>query len=211
MPTGYTAQLKEMKYDVRRWLKESAIRAMGVCVMFRDAGNLSQQEMEAQLAREAEKDDYYIKELKRARERLAKAETLTPKGWQDEYEADLARAQRDYEKRVQEHNREKEAHIAALGEVERIAKLAKGKGEVIVNTLSFAQEQIQSGLQFDYGHAPYREEVLDQDLASYKAASLNKALRDVAYYTEEAKKNDARQVDRLSAYRDFCKFVDSAK
>ncbi len=211
MPTGYTAALKEMKYDVRRWLKESAIRAMGVCIMFRDEGTLSQKEMEAKLKKAAEKDDYYDKELKRAKARLAKAEMLTPKGWADEYDAERAKAQKDYDKRVVEHNREKEAHIAALTEVERLAKAAKGQGEVIVNTLKFAKEQIESGLSFDYGHAPYRDAILDQRLAAYKASGLQKALRDVAYYTEEAKKNDERQGDRSGSYREFCQFVDSVK
>jgi hypothetical protein len=210
MPTGYTARLKEMKYDVRRWLKESAVRAIGVTMVLRDDGELSEAEIKKRLKDRHSDDPYHAKKLKEAAAKLREARTWDENDWQTHFEDELAKAQRDYKKRVKEHNEGKEAHIAALNEVERIAKV-KGQDEVTAGVLKFAKEQLRSGLDFDYGSEPYREKVLDQNVQQFKEATLASLEWDVKYHTDESRKKNIGNTDCHAAYVAFTKFVDSVK
>jgi hypothetical protein len=70
MPTGYTAQLEEMKYNTEKWLIQSISRAFGMCVMLRDdRQDLSEEEIIKKI-----KDDsdsvYHTKELANATKEL---------------------------------------------------------------------------------------------------------------------------------------------
>lgn len=206
MPTGYTAELKEMKFDVKRWLKESAIRAMGVCVMMRDSGKKTQKELEKAMRSE---ESYHGPKLKEAMELLSQVKRWGHGEWVREYERERARAQKAYDKRLKEHNEEKEAHAATLNEIRRMQKSAHGKSDIIVNTLKFASDQVSSGMDFDYGHKPYREDILDQSLDEFRKATIDKAQEDVEYHRGKLMEDDARTKERADAYAEFVKFVDS--
>lgn len=210
MPTGYTARLKEMKYDVRRWLKESAVRAIGVTMSLRDDGELTEKEIEKRLKSQHSDEPYHMQKLKEAVAELKQVRTWDENDWQVAFERDLEVAQKEYKRRVREWNEGKEAHIAALQEVECIAKV-KGQDEVTAGVLKFAQEQIKSGLDFDYGREPYREKVLDQNVAQYKAEKLTSLEWNVNYHTEESRKKNIGNTDCHAAYVAFTKFIDSAK
>ncbi len=210
MPTGYTARLEEMKYDVRRWIKESAVRAMGICVMLRDDGDKTQTEIEDRLKKSADSDNYYRKSAAEKAARLDTLNKFTPSEWQNEYAATRTKAQADYDKRLKEQNHKKELHIKSLNEAEKLLSVAREqrKSDAVTGTLSFAVSQLRESLSFDYGHPPYKESVLSQTLDQFTAATLNETARDADRHAEEAKKEAARQTDRLGAYRELTEFVD---
>jgi hypothetical protein len=214
MPTGYTASLEEKGYDVRRWLKEDAIRAMGVCIMLRDEpSGLTEAEIKERLLKNAGKDDYHTKRVTEARARLAEVHMLTPKGWEDEYIKAKSVAQAAYDARLAEHTQKKEAHAKAMQEVDALAVAAKEacEDEVVTGTLNFASEQLHKAYDFDYGSAPYRESVLDQSLEDFRVQTIQKLERDIAYHTAEGGRSSARDGARLKGFLEFVQFVDGAK
>lgn len=93
MPTGYTARLKEMNYNVRRWLKESAVRAIGVTISLRDDGDLSEKEIEKRLKSQYSDEPYHSKKLKEATAKLRDARTWDENDWQTRFEDELSTAQ----------------------------------------------------------------------------------------------------------------------
>lgn len=212
MPTGYTARLEEMKYDVRRWLKESAVRALGVCVMLRDAGDMDQTEIAKRLKADAEHDDYHSKRLAEAKAEMEKVRLYGPAEWESSFMATKAKAESAYEARVAEQNRKKASHRKAMNEVAALNAKAEASGsEVIKGTLNFAMSQLEESYRFDYGSEPYREDVLKQSLAEYREATLKSLERDVQYHTVEGDKTKMRGADRHQGYQELVHFLDTEK
>ena len=214
MPTGYTAQLQDMKYDVKRWLKESAIRAMGVCVMLRDhSGKMSQDQIADALKENTNSDfGYHTKALKDAQKHLKETELREPDEWKKEYEASVKAAEKDYAASLAKWEKGKAAHEKALRECQELQARAKRESanEVVQGTLKFAIEQITQTIGFDYDRLPYKDSVLEQTLAQWKRGRYESAVRQVAYHEKELEKAKARHYDRYNAYKEFIEFVDKA-
>ncbi len=211
MPTGYTARLESLGYDVKRWLKESAIRAMGVCITLRDEGDLPESEIKARLARETE-ESYYSQQLRKAQDELARLLALSEEDWEREYTATLLEAQADYDRRVKEFEEKKRKHAQCTAEVSVMLQRAREQrqGEVVVNTLAFALEQLNQSYSFDYGGATYRQKILDQPLEAWRKDRVEELRRNINRYSQEKAKETGRTTDRLAEYEHFVTFVDNA-
>jgi len=211
MPTGYTADLEAKKYNVKEWLKTSVIRAMGVCVTLRDHEKMSTEEIEKALEKEAS-NSYHAQKLKDAQKSLDEFKSMTPSQLQEAYEKERSGAKESFEKRLTEQESKKKAHQQAMAEVEELWIKVKDtvQNEVTVGTLKFAREQLKQAFSFDYGHEPYKEEVLNQSLDAWNVAKRKKLLWDIEYHGKELVAEEKRNYDRYRQFKAFVEFVDKA-
>lgn len=210
MATGYTAQLESMKYDVKKWIKESIARGMGVCVMFRDDGHKTESELRAALKKEADKESYHTSAELGAAKKLKTLRAFDLSDWKAAYKAEFDKAKKDYEEKLVEYNRKKEAHVKAAEEVNKLlAKAVKQKeSDVVLGTLRLAKEQLELVIESEYQRGCYKDSILRKTLEQYRDDSLKCAEQNLNYHTEEKKKDESREDDRLSGYEQLCRFVD---
>lgn len=210
MPTGYTADLEKRKYDVKGWLKENLIRAMGVCVTLRDDGSMTQNEILKAL-KPSKEEPYHEVQLREARGRLAQLTETSVDKLQKTFEKDRGKTESLYKKSCAEHEEKRQNHEAATMEVRSLLKQARAEnaGDVTIGTLEFALQQLEQSYQFDYGSGPYRHEILDQSFEQWCEARRKKALWDIDYHSKEAAKETSRNSDRYAEYKRFIEFVDS--
>lgn len=72
MPTGYTAAIEDGTITTGKEFIKCCVRAFGVAIKLRD------EPLSVEVPTEFKPDDYHLKELKRAKEELKKAKSLTP-------------------------------------------------------------------------------------------------------------------------------------
>lgn len=212
MPTGYTHNLEQRGYDVKSWIKENVIRAMGVCVTLRDAGDKTQAEIIEAL--EGDKAEaYHAKALREAQTALTQFDQSTEDQLKAWYESEREKARVSNENRLKEYNEKKEKHIKAIHETEALLARAKrtDAGEVVIGTLRFALEQLQSALSFDYGSPPYVDKVLNQDLEQWKHETKKQLLWNVEYHAKETQKESQRHYDRAAEYKKLVEFIDTVE
>lgn len=212
MPTGYTAALEENGYNVKKWLKENAIRAMGVCVSLRDGGKMDENQIREQLGKQSG-ESYHTGKLRAAKRELNALEKMTDDEWQGIWKSAKAVAKTDNAKRTAEFNSKKANHIKAMNEIDALLSKAQrtNAGEVATGTLRFAKEQLADAFNFDYSTGPYLNENEGISLELFKKKSIDKALWDVNYHTEQGAKEKSRNTYFAEEYDRFTKFVDSAK
>lgn len=205
MPTGYTAQLQEMNYDTAKWIKESVSRAFGMCIIMRDDGYLPEQEILNKLSGE---DCYYSKELKSAQEKLESYKKMSNEDLAKELEALKLEKQQYREKSVKKFNEEKIKHQEVLSKINLL--IALNPEEATLNVLNFAKDQLEKTLDFDYKkcYAMEPNVIESMDTMQYRFYITDKLYKDISRYSEELKKEETRNLDRLNAYKDLINFVD---
>jgi hypothetical protein len=211
MPTGYTADLEKRGYDIKSWLKESVIRAMGVCVTLRDNGTMSVQEILASL-KEEEGDSYHSKKLKEAQAALVEFKKLDADALQALYTKEKSAAQIDFDRRKIEYDLKKAQHLEALDKTAALLGRAinEKQSEVTVGTLKFAVEQLKRAYEFDYGSGPYVADILKQSFDEWNIEKRRKLLWDIEYHGKELPAEERRNFDRFNSYKKFVEWVDSA-
>lgn len=214
MATGYTHALKEMNYDVGRWLKESLIRGMGVCVVLRDEGDLAEEEIAAKLDRQS-RDTYEERALVDIKKELADLKNTSDKELKARFLKEQQDAKLDYECRVEEFRIGKQKHLEALNEIRRLQDLAKKDAwpetSVVRGTLEFAENQLASTLKVDYSDTgPYIPDITKKTFNEWKTTKLIYLQDRVIDYTARIEANKARLENRGDMYRHFVKFVNDA-
>lgn len=217
MATGYTSMLEEMDYDVPRWLKERAVRAMGVCATLRDDDwALSEKDIRKRLASFEDKDDYHERAVKEAERKLKAVGEKTQAEFKSEYTKDRAAAEKRYEKDLVEFTKKKAQYVQSLAEIDRlIAKAEKTKpqgegGDVVTGTLRFAREQIESTIQFDFRNdGPYKDSILETPFDKWVKEQMTGPERDIAYHTKEIEQKAKRFQggNRIDLYDAFVNFI----
>jgi hypothetical protein len=213
MPTGYTHSLEKMKYDVKTWLKTNVVRAMGVCVTLRDSPDMTAKEILKSLKNETE-DSYHAKKLK---ELVADSKSLKdPTNGhvsKARYINEQSQARDSYAARIKEHKEKSKKHLESIDAVSTLLhKAGQGKAnEVTIGTLEFAMSQLKSAYDFDYKHEPYKEAILMQEFDEWLAAKIKNTDRDILYHENELAKEQARNVDRYTQYKEFIEFIDNQK
>lgn len=212
MPTGYTADLEARNYDVKSWLKENVIRGMGVCIALRDHGKMTVEEIIGALKKD-ESESYHANKLKEAQQALTDFKSLNAAQLFQQYEKELAEAEKKYVERCKKFNEKKTLHLKATAETTALYNKAveEKQGEVIVNTLRFALDQLNQAFSFDYRSGPYREDILDQTFDEWNIAKRKKLLWDIEYHGRELPKEENRNFDRLNEYKNFVEWVDSTQ
>lgn len=206
MPTGYTDALEKMEYDTKRWIKESVSRGMGMCILLRDYGRLTAEEIREHLKNNP--SDYDTKELNKYNAELTRVGLFTESEWQKEFLQKRNEAQKDYDKRKIEFDEKEFNHKKSMKEIEILIKAAKTQPDHILNTLKFAQEQLQTAYNFDYGSGPYRDKILDMDLVGFQEQTLKDLNWRIKYHTEQISEDKNRNSNCYNAYCDLVRFVD---
>ncbi|MES2355578.1 MAG: hypothetical protein V4568_14510 [Pseudomonadota bacterium] len=213
MPTGYTAALEKMGYDTRRWIKETASRAMGMCVILRDDADLSEADIKNRLKAElSPEENYHDKKLREAREQLTAARDRTAEEWHAVYIAKRQAAQIDFDTRSAEQKRKRALHEKSIKETRALLEQARAAsaGDATIGTINFALDQLCSALSFDYGSDPYRDDVLNQSCKEFEAATFKSLLWKIEYHSKEGSERDQREYDRHKAYCELADFIDGA-
>lgn len=215
MPTGYTSALESKKYDVKAWLKENVVRNFGVCMRLRDEGDMDQKSIMDHIRGLFKEESYHVKALREAREKFEVFSKTTPNQLARKYELALSKAVSDYETRTKEFTYKKMCHVKAMADVTMMYNKAvdTDQNELTVNALKFAVEQLTTAYDFDYGHEPFKEEIIGQTNEQWHAAQLKDAQKNIEYHTRKLREETDRAVsqDAAKMYEDYVAFVDGFK
>ena len=207
MPTGYTAALENMNYDLKRWLKESIIRSMGICVSLRESIDMTEEELKEHFEQE-ETESYYKKALKAKKEELAEYSDKNF-NWEKHFNEKQLEAKNDYDKRVIEYTKKKEQHLKCIKDIETLAKKADNKGELIKKAINFGLEQLHQAYQFDYDYFPSKASILNMSLENFKQNTLDFIKREIRHYSEEVLKESSRNASSQMAYNEYVTFINN--
>jgi hypothetical protein len=217
MPTGYTNQLEEMRYDVRRWLKEGIVRGMCLCAGLRDSGDMTEDQILKSLSgKNADGGDssYHSTQIAMANRRISRL-SGSEKELRAEFDRKKDKAYREYDKSLKAWEGKKASHQRSLVEVNKLISKSKKAGikgdTVTAGVLEFAKEQLERVLQSDYGTPPWREGIMDMDFRGWIREERNSATHDIEYHTKERAKSSAMKSDNSAMYREFVEFVNSAE
>jgi hypothetical protein len=202
MPTGYTAALADRKFNVRDWLLNDLIRGMGVCVMLRDEGTLTAEEIREKL----------VKEVDQAKARMFTCENASDSNlpssreeWKVRYNDETNRTNTYNAKQALDYAQGKGMHQKVLDQLNEASKNAKTI--VGVGIMDFAIEQIKSAMEFDYGSGPYKSEIA-ATLDEYIEEEIDKVETGRLYHLKAAKEALKRAEDTLKEYDAFVAEVD---
>ena len=224
MPTGYTSALEEMGYDVKRWMKESVVRAFGVCIAFRDDGNMDQKTIMQKLKKRlTAPESHYEKYLQEYKRDLEKASKRTDAEWQALYNKKHKEETTEYETRMFEYTTKKRLHLKAIADMsqiynEAVKKHGNGSGDderenLIVNASKFALDQLNQAYEFDYRSEPFRGQTLKFGFADWKADYLHSLEVSVKNYSDRVAEEAARanKQNYYDMYKKYVQFVDGIK
>lgn len=210
MPTGYTAKLEEMGYDVSRWLKENVVRAMGVCVTLRDNDDMTADEIAAALKKE-KANSFHAKKLAKAQKALKLLDRSSETARKKRYNKEFNEAHARYAKDLAKFEKKKEKHAESIETTKKLLSKAEanGESELTVNTLKYALEQLTRAYDFDYGSGCYKPDILNRNYEQWLAALYKESNFNIAYHTKEMKSEKSRTGDRYTEYKKFVEFVDN--
>lgn len=207
MPTGYTAQLENMDYNLEKWLTESIPRAMGMCVMLRDEpSNLSLEEIRKKLSEETE----YIKScIVEDEAKLADYLNKPEEKWKIEFNDKVKKDKKYYSELNKEWKFKREKHLESLKRIDNLMNIARDK--VILSVLSFAKSQLDLVISSEY--TPKCE-------PKYRGCSSWKEYRDtlidttkdsLVYSKKSLEKSIIRNKERLESFDTYVSFVKKLK
>lgn len=205
MPTGYTAALTKRNYNLKQWLLNDVIRAIGVCVMLRDeSSDLNCNQIRAKLVEHVEYAEKQKAKLTEVVERHKQYLNMSATAWLTSFTAESSRVREENEKRKQEHVDGHRAHEKALSKLRLL--LAKAEGEVTVGVLKFAADQVNSAIGFDFNSCYQEKEY--SDVTAYRAAKIQEAEREIKYTQENVNECLKRAQERLKAFDAYVAEID---
>lgn len=205
MPTGYTAALETMNYDVRRWLAESVIRAFGVMFEMREENNnLTRDELIRRL--EANSSiAHYEKSSRESKRDLERTRARSAAEWKKLFDDKVREVTQENTRSVAEWTDKKMKHEQALAEIKGLSKFAAG--ELQINVLKFAAEQLTSALDFDFGHGPYTSK-LPTSWEAFKQAELALCADGIKYAEKHLADERKKTAQNIEQYKQWLDFVD---
>jgi hypothetical protein len=209
MPTGYTHDLETRNYDLKGWIKESLARGMGICVTMRDSGTMTEQQILAEL--EKGSGTYYLEKIESTRKELKRLQVATSEEVYYAQTGVLDAARAKYASDLNEYKTKKALHIDAIESTKKLLSKAveTNQSEVVINTIKFGLDQLIQALSWDYGTPPPEPKIFSQTVDQWKEERIESLKKDLAYYTNEKTKDDARFKERIAAYKELVSFVNS--
>jgi hypothetical protein len=213
MPTGYTAKLENRNFDIKTWLKEDVIRNFGVTCMFRDHGDMTEEEVMSALEASAKKEGYHTKRLKISKERLASFALKSPDTLAVVYELERLNAETDYKKTLEDFHQKKASHQKAIARVNEIRfktdpnAAPNSPAALIANAVEFAASQLESAFQFDFSTEPLKPAILEQNLDEWRSSKITMHAQDVGYHEKNLSKDNVMNDSSLESYRAYVKFI----
>jgi len=211
MPTGYTAKLESINYDVLKWLTQDIPRAMGMYIMLRDdSSDMTMEEIREKISNET--STYYEESLTRDTLELETLKKMSQQQWED----NLKETVQEDISRVRERRSEwlfkKEKHLESLQKVTNLINKATDK--TTKDILGFAKQQLDLVVTSEYD-ASSEPKITDCD--SYKSWKKYKNLRiemvsnSVDYNRKRIFEQNEKTKERLEAFDTYTKFVQNLK
>ncbi len=204
MPTGYTARLENMDFDVRRWLEVEIPRAFGMMIDLRDT-NIPDDVVPTdliQMIRDKSTAGYYEEILAQAKTDLARLEARQPKMWIQVFETERIKDERLLQERVLSKEKLRTSYQVAI---DKVAKLLEPSGDVNHNIVKMAHEQLILGMDT---YTPELDKIWAEGSEAWKEHELKAAREHIVYAEKSLKKEKDRTKERLQYYEDWLKFLE---
>lgn len=207
MPTYYTDRLLSKK-NLKMWLKEDIVRALGICVSLRDNGPMTQLEVEKALAKEGV-PDYHEQRLE---ELIAEKNIFEGKSDTELLEiftAEQKNSNASYVAHCDKYERDKYFFSKMLDKIDKVIILAND--EISLGALKYAKEQIKLTLDHDYSIGIYRPAVIDYSFAEWKDTVFKRCHSGILYHSGKIAEKSAKleKGSRLKSYKTFIEFIDT--
>ena len=203
MPTGYTSELDKNDFDVKKWITESLVRNFGVCVAFRDSGEITKEEM-LKAFEESAKNSYYKRELAKTITEMGKLTKLSDREWEETMEETNKRNKEYCDKTNAERRGVREGHEKTRLWLSGL--LTCDISEVTRNIVQFGLDQLKV-VESDYEreNAP----TLFTDIEILKEHRLGDVQSHIDYCKKELIKERERETERLEVYKRILEDVDN--
>lgn len=208
-------RLEEMDYDVNRWVKESVVRAMGVCARLRDDRlDIPEKYIREGLSKKDSSKGFYEEHLENSLLKLKTYQERTDLHWKAEYLIEREAERLVFNQNVAQWKRKKTKYRTSLQQIDALLKKAKKEkqSELIVNTLEFAKQQLTSTIDFDYDSPPFRPKILNiKSSKKWKEISIERVKKDIDYYSEAIEKEKIRnhKFDPVNEYDRLVEFINA--
>lgn len=206
MPTGYSQELINKNFNLKKWLKESIARNFGMLVCLRDSGNLSEKEIIKQLKNQT--SSYHSKKKQEILEELNKINNNEISTLKNEFLKLQKDSRAHREKRVKEIQ-EETAKFEAARQKLHDANL-KSEGEIVPNVLTLAIQQINEHIRWDGNYSYYEkpEKIETQTFEEYLINKKETLIKDLENCEKNCQEDCERNEKRLTAYLELVNFVD---
>ena len=203
MPTGYTSQLDKNDFDVKKWITESLVRNFGVCVAFRDSGEMTKEEILKALE-ESAKNSYYKRELAKTITEMGKLTKLSDREWKEMMESDNAEKEKYVNESNTERKRIRDGHARA--QLYLSGLLICDISEVTKKLLQFGVEQLKL-VESDYKRET--TPILSTDIEKFKEKRLGDLQTRINYCKKELIEEEKRETERLEVYKRILEDIDN--
>ena len=206
MPTGFTDNLLNKKFDVKKWMIESIPRAFGILISMKEMEmNIGEKGILKVLEDEIN-ENYDSKEKEKVEKRLKEYESFDNKEWENRFENAKVKIEMKNNIYLKKWEKEKEDFIDAKFKVKKLHDANKIlNNEIIKNIIQFALDQIEDTLSHDY-NSPYLTE-LPKNKEDYKLIAIKAVEHDIEYRRKEGNKSRILSEKRLEEYKNYSEFV----
>jgi hypothetical protein len=214
MPTGLTAAWEEMDFDLKRWLKQTIPRHLGVCMMIRDDSlDLTVEQVKAKMEEDIHRsNNYYFKELEKQTIKLNTFLNRTPEEWQIEWETYCKNKMAEWEEANKQIQEKRQIYLAAIERLKLLKVLAdecpqiNGDTSIEQGAINLAIQQLQDVLNFDYSlrDKPY----LPSSVEEFKKDEVQSCQSYIDFYFNQSEQDKERSHQRLALYDKYLEFID---
>jgi len=204
MPTGYTAELEDMDFDIKRWLIETIPRAFGALVMLREEGNLSEDSIIDALEKNI-KDSYHVEAVVNLKKELKEKETWDGERWQEVLDSVISSAKEENTKAVHEIEQKQNKYVPVVDLLKALCSIAPN--DDFKNMITFAGDQLDMVRNEFDPESVYQVSIPTCAWNEYRLGVLANLRERIEWNAAEADKEQARERERLQFYLDWVSFV----
>ncbi len=208
MPTGYTAKLEELDWNLKKWLTEDLVRGLGVCVSMRDNGDMTRAQIIEGIKTAFNPNTYDKEQLEKAEAKLKLFKSRNRSEWKKVWEKETQEAKARYENDLEEKAKKSPKYKKALRELEFLRE--SSNTEAIQAITKFALDQLNS-VKDEFEPSPWLKESYER-LASTLLSDFIKSQMiwvegDVQYYKGRIAEYEVKD-NRLDFYMELIQEVD---
>ena len=205
MATGYTSALDDKGLDTETWIKEHLARQFGICVMMREEGHLTEDEIIKRLEADDDVPSYNEKELAKAQEESLRLKARTDEEWKADMDAKNAETNKRNAESIRKAAALKERHDEVRADLKRIRD-NPDTSEITRNVVQFGIDQLDL---VESGDCKAYVWPLIPDWPTHMKDTTDRNLRNIGYHVKEIAKSKERTSGRADAYKRLLKDVDA--
>lgn len=199
MPTGNTYELDEKNLDTKTWIMKHLARSFCICVMMRDDGNLTENQIINRMKQDTKPSEHHVKKLRDAKRDLKKFQSLTDEQWKSKMKRENKKRQKHTEESNVKSDKIKVKHDKTREELNKILN-TKGISSITRNIVKFGIDQLNLCKSEEENTFFPKYDELFTDVEVYKKEELSNAKRDVQYHQKEIQDEIKRGKERLKLY-----------